>query len=152
MALAWIVDNIEQFGGDPEGIYLMGHSAGAHLVSLLTLSDEFLENARLSRSSIQGVILVDTAAYDMVKTMENLQDTPSSYFHNAFGNNLETWIHASPLHQIRTNRSYPPFLILAASPVLMPIADQLKIVRKESGKESLNSVRNSARLAHRFIR
>lgn len=130
MALAWIVDNIEQFGGDPEGIYLMGHSAGAHLVSLLTLSDEFLENARLSRSSIQGVILVDTAAYDMVKTMENLQDTPSSYFHNAFGNNLETWIHASPLHQIRTNRSYPPFLILAASPVLMPIADQLKIVRE----------------------
>ncbi len=128
-ALAWIVDNIERYGGDPGGIYLMGHSAGAHLVSLLTLSDEFLENAGLNRSRIQGVVLVDTAAYDMVKTMESLKDTPSSYFHNAFGANVETWIHASPLHQIRDNRDYPPFLILVASPVLMPIADQLKVVR-----------------------
>lgn len=130
MALAWIVDNIERYGGDPDGIYLMGHSAGAHLVSLLTLSDEFLANAGLSRSRIQGVVLVDTAAYDLVKTMESLKDTPSSYFHNAFGANVETWIHASPLHQIQDHRDYPPFLILVASPVLMPIADQLKIVRE----------------------
>ena len=134
-ALAWIVDNIENFGGDPDGIYLMGHSAGAHLVSLLTLSDEFLENAEVDRSSIQGVVLVDTAAFDLVKRMENLQDTPSSYFHNAFGADVETWIHASPLHQIQDSRVYPPFLILVASPVLMPIADQLKIVRERKWEQ-----------------
>lgn len=129
LALEWIIDNIHQFGGDPNGIYLMGHSAGAHLVSLLTLSDEFLADAGLDRSLIRGVVLVDTAAFDMVKTMESLKNTPSSYFHSAFGDKMETWVHASPFHQIQEDRQYPPFLILAASPVLMPIADQLKVVR-----------------------
>ncbi|MCY3884301.1 MAG: alpha/beta hydrolase [Gammaproteobacteria bacterium] len=129
-ALRWTVDNIKNFGGDPGGIYLMGHSAGAHLVSLLTLSDEFLTNVGLDQSRIQGVVMVDTAAYDMVKTMESLSNTPSSYFHKAFGKKLETWIHASPLHQIQENRDYPPFLVLVASPVLMPIADQLKTIRE----------------------
>lgn len=129
-ALAWVVGNIGKYGGDPSGIYLMGHSAGAHLVSLLTLSDEFLTNAGLNQSNIQGVVLVDTAAFDMVRTMENLQNTPSSFFHNAFGANIDTWIHASPMHQIQDNKRYPPFLILVASPVLMPIADQLRIVRE----------------------
>ena len=129
-ALRWTVDHIKNFGGDPDGIYLMGHSAGAHLVSLLTISDEFLANVGLNRSKIQGVVMVDTAAYDMVKTMESLSNTPSSYFHKAFGGKLETWIHASPLHQIQDNQHYPPFLILVASPVLMPIADQLKIIRE----------------------
>ena len=31
-AIAWVKSNIARYGGDPNRIFLMGHSAGAHLV------------------------------------------------------------------------------------------------------------------------
>lgn len=36
-ALRWVTDNIDRFGGDPARLHLMGHSAGAHMGSLLCL-------------------------------------------------------------------------------------------------------------------
>lgn len=33
-AVAWVRDNIAEHGGDPERIHLVGHSAGAHLISM----------------------------------------------------------------------------------------------------------------------
>lgn len=40
-ALQWTRDNIEHFGGDPQSIYLMGHSAGAHIAALLALDRRY---------------------------------------------------------------------------------------------------------------
>lgn len=34
-ALTWTMDNIAQYGGDPERVFLMGHSSGAHLSSMM---------------------------------------------------------------------------------------------------------------------
>src|SRR5664279_2882834 len=34
-AMGWIHDNIKRFNGDPAELYLLGHSAGGHLVSML---------------------------------------------------------------------------------------------------------------------
>ncbi len=44
-AVAWIRDNIDQFGGDPDRIYLSGHSAGAHIAGLLTADERYLRDA-----------------------------------------------------------------------------------------------------------
>ncbi|CAG8547936.1 1848_t:CDS:10 [Acaulospora morrowiae] len=38
-ALCWTKQNISDFGGDPNNIYGMGHSAGAHMLALLTAND-----------------------------------------------------------------------------------------------------------------
>lgn len=32
-AVKWLHDHVEEHGGDPGRIFLMGHSAGAHLVA-----------------------------------------------------------------------------------------------------------------------
>lgn len=55
-AFAWVYRNIAQYGGDPTKIYASGHSAGAHLVALLALDEEYLKKFDLERKSIAGVI------------------------------------------------------------------------------------------------
>jgi arylformamidase len=41
-ALAWVWKNISSYGGDPNRLYVGGHSAGGHLAALLTLRPELL--------------------------------------------------------------------------------------------------------------
>ena len=38
-AVAWVYQNDESFGGDPERIHVAGHSAGGHLVAMLLATD-----------------------------------------------------------------------------------------------------------------
>lgn len=40
-ALAWTFANIENYGGDPDKIYLSGHSAGGYLALMLVLAKEY---------------------------------------------------------------------------------------------------------------
>jgi len=51
-AVRWVRDNIESFGGDPHHIFLMGHSAGAHIAMLLTLDKHYLNDAGSDPSEI----------------------------------------------------------------------------------------------------
>ncbi len=44
LALKWVHKNIHQFGGDSNDLYVMGHSAGAHIAALLTLDEHYLES------------------------------------------------------------------------------------------------------------
>jgi acetyl esterase/lipase len=41
-AVAWTKTNIARYGGDPNRIFLMGHSAGAYNVAMLTLDKQWL--------------------------------------------------------------------------------------------------------------
>ncbi len=41
-AVAWTKANIARYGGDPKRIFLMGHSAGAYNVAMLTLDKQWL--------------------------------------------------------------------------------------------------------------
>lgn len=55
-ATAWVRRHARDFGGDPNRIVLMGHSAGAHIAALLALDDEYLVQANVPPSSIVGLI------------------------------------------------------------------------------------------------
>lgn len=55
-ALAWTHAHIADHGGCPDQIFLAGHSAGGHLVSLLATDDSYLKAERLQPSVIKGVI------------------------------------------------------------------------------------------------
>ncbi len=41
-AVQWVKDHIADYGGDPKQLFLMGHSAGAHIAAMLTLDESYL--------------------------------------------------------------------------------------------------------------
>lgn len=56
-AVRWVKDNIARFGGDPERVFLMGHSAGAHIAAMLAMDARWLQKIGLSpRRDIAGLI------------------------------------------------------------------------------------------------
>ena len=55
-AVAWTKREITRFGGDPSRIFLMGHSAGAHIAAMLAYDEEFLTRQGLRRADVRGVI------------------------------------------------------------------------------------------------
>lgn len=55
-AVAWVRANIDRVGGDPSRIYLMGHSAGAHIAALLALDTSYLQTEGLSPKDLCGFI------------------------------------------------------------------------------------------------
>ncbi|MEP7069799.1 MAG: alpha/beta hydrolase [Usitatibacter sp.] len=55
-AVAWTRREIAAFGGDPSRIFLMGHSAGAHIATMLAYDEEFLAREGMKRADVRGVI------------------------------------------------------------------------------------------------
>jgi acetyl esterase/lipase len=56
-AVRWTRDNTTQLGGDPDKIFLMGHSAGAHIAAMLSLDARWLAKVGLAPSrDIAGFI------------------------------------------------------------------------------------------------
>lgn len=41
-AVSWAMANAEQYGGDPQSVFLMGHSAGAQIAALLHYDERYL--------------------------------------------------------------------------------------------------------------
>lgn len=55
-AIAWVQKNIGQYLGDADRMYLMGHSAGAHIAMMAALDPQWLAAKNLDSTSIKGVI------------------------------------------------------------------------------------------------
>lgn len=54
--VAWTYRNIAQYGGNPQKIYLVGHSAGAHIAALLALDKSYLAAQGLDTTILSGVV------------------------------------------------------------------------------------------------
>ena len=55
-ALRWVTQHAADYGGDPQKIFLMGHSAGAHLAASLALDPTRLTRAGVDPAQIRGLI------------------------------------------------------------------------------------------------
>jgi len=55
-AVRWARDNAKKYGIAPNRIYLMGHSAGAHISMLLALDPQYLRAVGVPRHAILGAI------------------------------------------------------------------------------------------------
>ncbi|MEW6092703.1 MAG: alpha/beta hydrolase [Chloroflexota bacterium] len=113
-SLAWVYHNIWSYGGDPERIFIMGHSAGAHLAALVATDEGYLEANGLDLSILKGVVLLDGAGYDIPYMMDNDSVILRSIYEGAFGTNPAAWEDASPVAHVETGKNIPPFLLFYA--------------------------------------
>jgi acetyl esterase/lipase len=100
-AFAWLHKNAAKHGGDPARLFVCGHSAGGHLVSLLTTDESYLKEHKLTTKAIKGVIPI-SGVYAL----------PEKLFAQVFGTDKELRKKASPITHAR--KGLPPFLILYA--------------------------------------
>jgi len=62
-AFAWVRKHARDYGGDPDRIFLCGHSSGGHLVALLATDESYLKDPALGltdadRAALKGVMAV----------------------------------------------------------------------------------------------
>lgn len=63
-AVAWVHNNIAKFGGDPNRIFLSGHSFAAGVVATVGTSETLLKKAGKDLNVLKGVIVIDGAGVD----------------------------------------------------------------------------------------
>lgn len=57
-AVAWVLKNIGRYGGDPNKVFVAGHSAGAYLATMIAMDPKWLGTHKLSNKSLAGIIVV----------------------------------------------------------------------------------------------
>lgn len=108
-AIAWVHRNIHQYGGDPDRVFVVGHSAGAHLAALVGTDESRLAAHGLPMTAIKGVITLDTAAYNLV---DGDGDAANNFVFTAFENHPAVLRDGSPMNHVAPAKNLPPFLVL----------------------------------------
>jgi hypothetical protein len=114
-AVVWVKRNISKYGGNPNKIFTMGHSAGAHLVTLVSTDGKYLESFGSSNSIITATISNDTKGYDITEVITQGGPIRKRIYITAFGLNPKVWREASPINHVSEKSDMPDMLILYAS-------------------------------------
>jgi len=108
-AIAWTKAHIAEYGGDPNKIVIMGHSAGCHLVTLLALDPRYLAKAGLKPSDIKGAISWSGGMFDLVDRAKTSK-MYGPFIKATFGETEAAQKAGSPFTYVKNAKGAPPFL------------------------------------------
>src|SRR5205814_758309 len=142
-SIRWVHDHIADHGGDPQRIFIMGHSAGAQLAALVSIDDRYLKAEGLSLAIIKGCVPVDGDTYDIpaiietAETRRRVHGLPQAKVghREKFGNDPAKHRDFSAVTHVAKGKGIPPFLILhvADHPDTTAQAQRLGAVLKDAG-------------------
>ncbi len=112
LASKWVKENIIVYGGDPDKIFISGHSAGGHLAALVGIKKEYFERVGIT-NPLKGIILIDAAGLDMYGYLKSQNFEPGNTYLSTFSNDPKIWKKASPLYFLHSNM--PAMLIYRGS-------------------------------------
>lgn len=119
-SFGWVHKNISKYGGDPQRIFVGGHSAGAQLAALLCTDDRYLKNAGVPFNVLKGCIPVDGDTYDIPKIIMTAEHRQTLYggkmytfgHRQKFGNDPAKHVDFSAVTHVAKGKGIPPFLLL----------------------------------------
>jgi acetyl esterase/lipase len=114
-ALGWVRRNATQIGGDPNTVFVMGHSAGAQLAALISIDDRYVKAEGMSLQMIKGCVPVDGDTYDVatqVKMVEAVQEKPYFDSHRRKFGHEDALQDLSAVTHVAKGKGIPPFLIV----------------------------------------
>lgn len=142
-ALQWVHAHIAEHGGDPQRVFVMGHSAGAQLAALLCTDDRYLKQRNVPFSILKGCVPVDGDTYDVPAIIEtgelrrklHGQPLPKFGHREKFGDDPVKHRDFSAVTHVAKGKGIPPFLILHVSenPDTTAQAARLGSVLKSAG-------------------
>ncbi|MGF6768900.1 acetyl esterase/lipase [Paraburkholderia sp. GAS199] len=116
-AVRWARDHAAEFGGDPSRVFLMGHSAGAHIAMLLATDGRYLAAQHMSKQDISGMIGL-AGPYDFL-----------------------------PLHDATLEEIFPPALRAASQPINFVTGDEPPMFLAVGQRDKTVDPGNTDRLA-----
>jgi acetyl esterase/lipase len=142
-SIRWVHDHIAEHGGDPNRLFIMGHSAGAQLAALICTDNRYLKAEGLSLAIAKGCVPVDGDTYDVpaiietAETRRRVHGLPQAKFghREKFGNDPAKHRDFSAVAHVAKDKGIPPFLILyvAEHPDTSAQAQRLGNVLKDAG-------------------
>ncbi|MBN8731252.1 MAG: alpha/beta hydrolase [Acidobacteria bacterium] len=156
-AVGWAHANAARYGGDPERIFLMGHSAGAQLAAVLCTDSRYIEAEGVPLNHIKGCVPLDGDTYDVplqvatatARRLSLKQPPPKMGHPEKFGTPAQQRLYSAVNH-VAPNRGIPPFLLLhvadhtdttAQAQRLWGALDQAGIKAKMFGAEGTDHVK-----------
>ncbi|MCV7359338.1 alpha/beta hydrolase [Mycolicibacterium fluoranthenivorans] len=133
-ALAWVKDNIAEYGGDPNSVYITGGSAGGHLCSLAALTPNnpaYQPGFEDADTSVAGAVPI-YGRYDWVTESYPDRREFGSVLERMivklpFTDNRQLYLDASPIAHVRPDA--PPFFVLHGThDTLIPVEEAREFV------------------------
>lgn len=103
--IQWVKDSVSKYKGNPNKIFITGHSAGGHLGALAVMNPKY----GIDSAAISGIILNDAAGLDMKYYLQENPPTATDDYLTTWTKQPEKWLQASPIYFIDKNT--PPLLI-----------------------------------------
>ncbi len=115
-SIRWVHAHAAEHGGDPQRLFVMGHSAGAQLAALICTDDRYLKAEGVPFSILKGCVPVDGDTYDIPAIIETAEtrrrvhgQPPAKYGHREkFDHTPEQHKNFSAVTHIAKGKSIPP--------------------------------------------
>lgn len=108
-AVSWVHDHVAEYGGDPDRIALVGHSAGAQLVASVATDPALLRARDLAPADLACVAPLDTEGFDVTRRAA----AGDPIYANTFGADPVVWRAASPITHVTPDADVPAHLLVA---------------------------------------
>ncbi len=131
-AIAWVHQHISEYGGDPGKIVIMGHSAGCHLVTLVTLNPEYLAKAGMKPADLRGVVAWSGGMYDLAARFKGGGMYPP-FIKATFGETEEPQRAGSPLTYAANAKDAPRYLIASCD-------DEKSKTSREASQQMIDAI------------
>jgi arylformamidase len=108
-AIGWVHRNVLEYGGNPDTLFVMGHSAGAQLAALVCTDARYMNAEQVSFGKLRGCVPVDGDTYFPALQIHTSPAKEASYRRTfPLGSDIEL---SSVVHVYR-NKNIPPFLLV----------------------------------------